>query len=95
MPSYAITGAARGLGVSLTQPPRKTRATPLTAVQYAFLTKLSADPNNTVIGIVRNVKSAEEKVAKELPDRKNIHLVHGDLTDYASLKVGRDAHARY
>ncbi|KAB5547358.1 hypothetical protein GE09DRAFT_208997 [Coniochaeta sp. 2T2.1] len=72
MPSYAVTGAARGLG-------------------YALLTRLSADPNNTVVGIVRNVKAAEELVAKDLPDRKNLHLIHGDLTDYASLKSAADA----
>ncbi|KAL2264078.1 hypothetical protein VTK26DRAFT_2572 [Humicola hyalothermophila] len=50
---------------------------------YEFLRQLSADPNNLVIGLVRNKPAT--KIARELKGR-NIHLVEGDLTDYASLK---------
>jgi NAD(P)-dependent dehydrogenase (short-subunit alcohol dehydrogenase family) len=55
------------------------------------LKHLSADPSNVVVGIVRSVQPAQDKVAQELPERKNIHLVHGDLTDAASLKKAADA----
>lgn len=38
---------------------------------------------------MRNKQVTEEKIAQELKgQRKNIHLVEGELTDYASLKVG-------
>ncbi|KAJ5570290.1 uncharacterized protein N7459_009720 [Penicillium hispanicum] len=67
MPSYAITGASRGIG-------------------WEFLRQLSSDSNNTVIAIVRNKASTEVKVATELSGRPNIHIVQGDLVDYAALQ---------
>lgn len=47
---------------------------------------ISEDPNNLVVGIVRDKAGTEKKVAAELGDRSNVHILHGDLTDYASLK---------
>ncbi|PLB47331.1 NAD(P)-binding protein [Aspergillus steynii IBT 23096] len=52
---------------------------------FEFLRQLSADPNNLVIGLVRNKPATEEKVAAEFPGR-NVHLVQGELTDYEALK---------
>ncbi|KAL4905243.1 hypothetical protein BDW74DRAFT_153286 [Aspergillus multicolor] len=57
---------------------------------YEFLRQLSADPNNLVIGLVRNKAATEEKVANELK-RDNIHIVQGELTDYDSLKSAVEA----
>ena len=51
--------------------------------------QISNDPNNLVIGIVRNKEETEKRVAAEFPSRSNIHLLQGDLVDYASLKVCR------
>lgn len=54
-------------------------------IGYAFLKNISSSPNNTVIGIVRNVAETEAKIASwKTP---NIHLVEGDLHSYESLKV--------
>jgi NAD(P)-dependent dehydrogenase (short-subunit alcohol dehydrogenase family) len=39
-----------------------------------------------VIGLVRDVPSVKKKVSAELAGRSNIHIVHGDLSDYDSLK---------
>ena len=39
-----------------------------------------------VVGLVRNKAATEQKVATELGKRSNVHIVHGDLTNYASLK---------
>lgn len=36
--------------------------------------------------MVRNKAATEQKVATELGKRSNVHIVHGDLTNYASLK---------
>ncbi|KAH9905834.1 NAD(P)-binding protein [Xylariomycetidae sp. FL2044] len=55
-------------------------------IGFGFLEVLSADPSNTVIGMARDKKAAEVKVANELPGRTNIHFVQGDLSDYKSLK---------
>ena len=39
-----------------------------------------------VIGLVRNKAATEKKVAEELGERPNVHILHGDLANYASLK---------
>jgi hypothetical protein len=86
MPSYAITGASRGIGVRRSFEPTDLKVLTL-VIKYALLKQLSADPANTVISIVRSVEPAKERVAKEFPDRKNIHIVYGELTDLDSLKA--------
>jgi NAD(P)-dependent dehydrogenase (short-subunit alcohol dehydrogenase family) len=51
-----------------------------------MLKQLSADSNNLVIGLVRDKAGVEKKVAAEIGKRPNIHILHEDLDDYASLK---------
>ncbi|KAJ9143522.1 NAD(P)-binding protein [Pleurostoma richardsiae] len=60
-------------------------------IGYALLKELSADPANVVIGIVRSTGPLEEKIANELPGRKNIHVVYGDLVNLSSLKSAADS----
>ncbi|KAK3938299.1 hypothetical protein QBC46DRAFT_390633 [Diplogelasinospora grovesii] len=55
-------------------------------IGFEFLRQLSEDKDNLVIGLVRNKAATEKKVAAELGDRPNVHILHGDLTNYASLK---------
>ncbi|KAF4634343.1 hypothetical protein G7Y89_g3767 [Cudoniella acicularis] len=57
---------------------------------FEFLRQASNNPANTVVGLVRNKTATEKKVSEELPDRKNIRLVRGDLDDYVSLKTAID-----
>ncbi|KAI3324038.1 NAD(P)-binding protein [Xylariaceae sp. AK1471] len=57
---------------------------------FAFLRELSSDPNNTVVGLVRNVASTEEKVSAELAGRSNIHILAGDLTNHEGLKAAAE-----
>ncbi|KAH8178617.1 short chain dehydrogenase domain-containing protein [Sarocladium implicatum] len=52
---------------------------------FEFLTQISQDPNNKVIGLVRRKAATLEKIAGQLPDRKNIEIVEADLTDHKSL----------
>lgn len=47
---------------------------------------LSRDPENVIVGIVRDKSGTENKVASEIGDCPNVHILHGDLTDYNSLK---------
>ncbi|KAH8693986.1 short-chain dehydrogenase [Talaromyces proteolyticus] len=58
-------------------------------IGFAFLRHISADPNNTVIGLVRDKTTTEKKVREEL-DRPNIHIIQADLTDLDSLKKSVD-----
>lgn len=51
-----------------------------------MLKSVSEDPQNLVVGLVRNTTAVEQKVATELNKPSNVHIVQGDLTDYASLK---------
>ncbi|KAI1338703.1 hypothetical protein F5Y15DRAFT_124366 [Xylariaceae sp. FL0016] len=53
---------------------------------FEILSHLSTDPNNTVIGIVRDKSATEKTVSTKLSGRANIHIIHGDLNDYASLE---------
>ncbi|KAL4925425.1 uncharacterized protein BDV17DRAFT_294487 [Aspergillus undulatus] len=68
MPSYAITGASRGIGWELAR-------------------NLSSDPSNTVIGLVRNKPATDKRVAEELSDRTNVHILQADITDLQALKA--------
>ncbi|RYC64346.1 hypothetical protein CHU98_g1874 [Xylaria longipes] len=53
---------------------------------FEFLRQISSNKNNTVVGLVRDKTATEKKVSEELPGRSNIHILHGDLNDYESLK---------
>ncbi|KAK4223283.1 hypothetical protein QBC38DRAFT_487996 [Podospora fimiseda] len=55
-------------------------------IGFEFLRQLSEDKDNLVIGLVRNKAATQKKAAAELGDRPNAHILHGDLTNYASLK---------
>jgi hypothetical protein len=41
-----------------------------------------------VIGLVRDKKKADDKVAKEL-NRPNVHIVEADINNYDTLKVNQ------
>ncbi|KAL2292450.1 hypothetical protein FJTKL_09421 [Diaporthe vaccinii] len=64
-----------------------------TGIGFEFLRQLSLNPANTVIGLVRNVKSVEAKAKAEL-NRANVHIIHGDLDSYEVLKEASEATAR-
>lgn len=51
---------------------------------------MSKDPANIVFGLVRDKTATDKKVSEELQGRKNIHIIEGDMTDYASLKKAAD-----
>ncbi|RYP08519.1 hypothetical protein DL764_001850 [Monosporascus ibericus] len=53
---------------------------------FEFLRQISADLNNTVIGIVRDKPTTDKKVSEELSRRSNIHILHADVTDYDALQ---------
>lgn len=55
--------------------------------QWEFLKQTSSNPENTVIGIVRNKPPTDERVAKELSARPNITILQADLTRFESIKV--------
>ncbi|KAI0471373.1 hypothetical protein F4859DRAFT_515588 [Xylaria cf. heliscus] len=53
---------------------------------FEFLRQLSSETSNTVIGLVRDKSATEKRVKEELGGRTNIHILHGDLTNYESLQ---------
>ncbi|KAK5193709.1 hypothetical protein LTR99_006061 [Exophiala xenobiotica] len=55
-------------------------------IGWEFLSQLSANPKNTVIGIVRNKAATDKRITEELSDRSNISIVEADLTEYEALK---------
>jgi NAD(P)-dependent dehydrogenase (short-subunit alcohol dehydrogenase family) len=58
----------------------------LKPIQFEFVKQLSENPQNLVLGLVRDKAATEKKVAAELNDRTNVHIVYGDLSRHASLK---------
>ncbi|KAI5868243.1 short-chain dehydrogenase [Durotheca rogersii] len=52
-----------------------------------FLKQLSRDPNNLIIGLVRDKVATDKKVAQELGDLPNVHIVQGDITNYEELEL--------
>ncbi|KAI0858795.1 NAD(P)-binding protein [Xylaria cubensis] len=54
-------------------------------IGYGFLSNLSRNPENTVIGLARNQRATEEKVSKELGARPNVHILQADMTNYDSI----------
>ncbi|CAM1510743.1 Fc.00g082560.m01.CDS01 [Cosmosporella sp. VM-42] len=59
-------------------------------IGFEFLRQISADPDNTVIGLVRDMATTERKVREELGNRHNIHIIQADIKDYESLKKSVD-----
>ncbi|KAI1377707.1 hypothetical protein F4677DRAFT_415282 [Hypoxylon crocopeplum] len=53
---------------------------------FEFLRQISANPSNTVIGIVRDKPTTIKKVSEELQGRSNIHILQADILDYDALK---------
>ncbi|KAI1152955.1 NAD(P)-binding protein [Nemania diffusa] len=56
---------------------------------FEFLRQLSENPDNVVVGLVRDKAGTDKKVLEEL-NRPNIHIVQADLIDYDSLKKSLD-----
>ncbi|EEH37163.1 hypothetical protein PAAG_07719 [Paracoccidioides lutzii Pb01] len=54
-------------------------------IGFGFLQQLSANPENLVVGLVRDKAATDARVEQELQGR-NIHILQADLTDYDSLK---------
>jgi len=57
----------------------------LTTHQYEWLKQLSQDPNNTVIGLVRNVDKVQAKL--EADNVKNVYLLQADMVDHQALNT--------
>ncbi|OLN96774.1 putative oxidoreductase C663.06c-like protein 2 [Colletotrichum chlorophyti] len=53
---------------------------------YKKLELISEDLENLFVGLVRDKAATEKKVSVELVDGSNVHILHADLTNYASLK---------
>ncbi|KAI0467410.1 hypothetical protein F4859DRAFT_525325 [Xylaria cf. heliscus] len=53
---------------------------------WEFLKKISSDPSNTIIGIVRNKPLVEKRVVEELGSRRNVTILTADITKYDDLK---------
>ncbi|KAF5970000.1 protoporphyrinogen oxidase, partial [Fusarium bulbicola] len=59
--------------------------------QFGFIQVLSSDPNNTVIGLVRNKVASDKKLAEELGSPNNVYTLEADITNYHALKDGVEA----
>ncbi|EXJ84272.1 hypothetical protein A1O3_04939 [Capronia epimyces CBS 606.96] len=57
-------------------------------IGFELVKQISEEPKNLVVGLVRDKAATEKKMAAEFGgrDRSNVHILHGDLTSYASLK---------
>ncbi|KAI1654477.1 NAD(P)-binding protein [Daldinia decipiens] len=60
---------------------------------FEFLRQLSEDPAAVVIGLARDKDWTEKKVSSQI-GRSNIHILHGDLDDYKSIKKAAEDAAK-
>ncbi|KAK1760132.1 hypothetical protein QBC47DRAFT_683 [Echria macrotheca] len=58
-------------------------------IGYEFLRQYSSDPQNIVVGLVRNKAETDKKVSEDadLKTRSNLHILQADVTDYDALKA--------
>lgn len=64
----------------------------LTKIQYEFIRKFAQDQSNTVIGLVRNKATTEERLAKD--GIKNVTIVEADITDFSAQQKAAAETAR-
>lgn len=86
MPSYAITGTSRGIGVRVYYLAKNFVLTYCS--QLAFIKVLGIDPANTVFALVRNPGAAQQLndfVATH--SHKNVHILKADNDDIKSIQV--------
>jgi hypothetical protein len=57
--------------------------------QYAMLKVLAAEPSNTVIGLVRNKKATQDRLAAD--GVTSAHILASDITDEQGLKLAAEA----
>ncbi|KAL4989930.1 hypothetical protein BDW68DRAFT_186067 [Aspergillus falconensis] len=76
--------------------PRMACCSPLSEPKLATLREALKDnnPDNTVIGLVRNKSETEKEMTEEIPGRDNVHIIQGHLTDYASLQAAGNETAK-
>ncbi len=87
MPSYAVTGISRGLGVRSSNR-FLSPAHACVSFQLGFVRALSANPANTVFAIVRSLSSADQlQDLVRSHKHDNIHIIEADNTDIQSIKV--------
>ncbi|KAH6695130.1 short-chain dehydrogenase [Plectosphaerella plurivora] len=55
-------------------------------IGFAFLQNLSENPDNIVIGLVRDKATTDKKIAAEIGSRSNIHIFQADLLNYDEIK---------
>jgi nucleoside-diphosphate-sugar epimerase len=86
MPSYLITGAARGIGVCFINffliP--NCFCVPVGPFQLEFVRQLSARSQNTVFALDRSKMTADRLLSIHT---KNVHIFEADITDHVALKV--------
>ncbi|VUC27907.1 unnamed protein product [Clonostachys rosea] len=61
---------------------------------WEFLRQISANPNNQVIGLVRDKKATDKRVSDQLAGRTNVNILEADLSDYDALKASVAATSR-
>ena len=84
MPSYAVIGASRGIGLEYVRQLVGFFAHPGGPILIPLLQ--AARPDSTVIAVARNL-AGSSYLNEAIAGLQNVHVVAADIADYASLEV--------
>lgn len=56
-------------------------------IQFEFLKQLSSVPGNTIVGLVRDKATTDQRIETELGIPDNVHILEADMADYQALEV--------
>ena len=86
MPTWAIIGASRGIGLEYVRQLVSLSFSHLTSDSEELKSFQAARPDTTIFAVVRNAKTSTY-LASAVATLENVHVVEADVADYSFLEA--------